>query len=186
MARNPAPQYTDHRLAWGAVEWIVADRAAEERDGSWRRRMEAIEADVVMDLICYTPEQNRLMVEAFEGRIQPLHPLRHHLGLRASRSHCRTRESDRRRPISDYGRQKAEIEADLIDPLPGDGLPRHHHPPRPHLRPQVAAHRPPGHPQRRRGLRQAGPRETVHLPSSGARRCTTFTPTTWASSSSRR
>ncbi len=114
VARRPAPQYTDARLAWGAVEWIAADRAAEERDGSWRGRMEALEADAVIDLICYTPEQNRTMVEAFEGRI------RHFI-------HCGTiwsygppartpyAESDPRRPISDYGRKKAIIEADLIE-----------------------------------------------------------------------
>ena len=122
VARHPAPQYTDPRLTWGQVEWIVADRGAEERDGTWPRRMASLEVDVVIDLICYTPEQNRTMVEAFEGRI------RHFL-------HCGTiwaygpprrtpyRESDPRRPISDYGRNKAIIEADLIDRYRMTGFP---------------------------------------------------------------
>jgi nucleoside-diphosphate-sugar epimerase len=122
VARRPSPQYTDPRLAWGQVEWVLADRAEEEQDGTWARRMAALDADVVVDLICYAPEQNRLMVEAFEGRIQ------HFL-------HCGTiwaygppsrvpyRESDPRRPIDDYGRNKAAIEADLIDRYRTTGFP---------------------------------------------------------------
>ena len=112
VARNPKPQYTDSRLGWRQVEWIVADRRAEEADGTWRSRMAALDVDVVMDLICFTPEQNRVMVEAFEGRVRQL-------------LHCGTiwaygpadrrpyRESDPRNPIGDYGRMKAQIESDL-------------------------------------------------------------------------
>jgi len=122
VARNPSPQYTDPRLGWSTVGWIVADRAAEERDGTWKTRMESLDADVVIDLICYTPEQNRIMVEAFEGRI------RHFL-------HCGTiwaygppdrtpySESNPRKPITDYGKNKATIEADLTDRYRTTGFP---------------------------------------------------------------
>jgi nucleoside-diphosphate-sugar epimerase len=84
--------------------------------------MASTDVDVVVDLICYTPQQNRVMMEAFEGRI------RHFL-------HCGTiwaygpadrtpyRESDRRAPICEYGRQKAAIEADLIDRYRMTGFP---------------------------------------------------------------
>jgi nucleoside-diphosphate-sugar epimerase len=113
VARHAAPRHADPRLGWGPIEWIIADRGAEERDGTWARRMAGIEADVVVDLICYAAEQNRAMVEAFEGRIEQF-------------IHCGTvwaygpprrvpyRESDPRRPITDYGAKKAAIEADLI------------------------------------------------------------------------
>ena len=122
VARNPAPQYTDPRLAWGQVQWVVADRLAEEKAGTWGPRMDAIEADVVIDLICYTPEQSRTMVQAFEGRVRQF-------------IHCGTiwaygpparspyRESDPRNPISDYGRKKATIEAELIDLYRTSGFP---------------------------------------------------------------
>ena len=59
IARNPSPQHADPRVAWSQVKWVVADRTAEERDGSWARRMAAIETDVVIDLIAYTPERFR-------------------------------------------------------------------------------------------------------------------------------
>jgi len=122
VARHPAPQHTDPRLAWPQVEWLVADRGAEERDGTWQQRMAAIEVDVVVDLICYTPQQHEQMVEAFAGRVS--HFL--HCGtIWAYGPPCRVpyRESDPRRPISDYGAMKAAIEADLIARYRTDGFP---------------------------------------------------------------
>ena len=122
VARNPQPQYTDPRIAWPKVEWVVADRRAEEAQGAWKARMEGIEVNVVCDLICYTPEQHRLMVEAFDGRVS------HFL-------HCGTiwaygppgrvpyEEHYPRKPLGDYGRMKAEIEADLIGLYQKTGFP---------------------------------------------------------------
>jgi len=122
IARNPQPQYADARLGWQQAEWILADRLAEEKNGTWAQRLRGLDVDVVMDLICYTPEQNRVMLDAFAGRI------RHFL-------HCGTiwaygpsprtpyRECYPRRPITDYGRRKAQIEADLIDAYQGTGFP---------------------------------------------------------------
>lgn len=122
VARTPQPQYTDPRLAWPSVTWIVADRKAEEKTGDWRRRMESIDTDVVIDLICYTPEQNRVMMDAFEGRV------RHFL-------HCGTiwaygpsprtpyRECYPRHPVGDYGRMKVEIEDELFARYRETGFP---------------------------------------------------------------
>lgn len=122
VARHPAPQYTEPRLGWHKVEWILADRKQEEREGTWLARMKTLSTDVVIDLICYTPEQNRVMMEAFAGRI------RHFL-------HCGTiwaygpvtrapyRESDPRKPITGYGRMKAAIETELIERYQTEGFP---------------------------------------------------------------
>lgn len=122
VARRGAPQYTDPRLGWPRVTWITADRTAEERSGAWQARMAGLEADAVIDLICYTPEQNRLMIAAFDGRVQ------HFL-------HCGTiwaygppdrrpyYEDDPRRPITDYGKKKAAIEAELLDRYRSSGFP---------------------------------------------------------------
>lgn len=122
VARRPEPQYTDPQLAWGSVEWIVADRRAEEQAGTWAARMQQAEADVVMDLICYTPEQNQVMLDAFRGRVA------HFL-------HCGTiwaygpterapyEELYPRRPITEYGRHKAAIEATLLRAYGEAGFP---------------------------------------------------------------
>ena len=113
VARNPQPQYTPERLAWPQVEWVVADRRAEEEAGTWQARMEGLDADVVVDLIAFTPQQNQSMMDAFNGRID------HFL-------HCGTiwaygpterapyEEHHPRRPTTQYGIDKAQIEADLL------------------------------------------------------------------------
>ena len=122
VCRNPEPQYTDARLAWPQVNWTVADRRAEEQDGTWQKRMADTNVDAVIDLICFTLEQNRAMVEAFEGRIS--HFL--HCGsiwAYGPSPRAPYREHDPRRPISDYGRQKAEVEADLMARFRKSGFP---------------------------------------------------------------
>ncbi|MCC7495138.1 MAG: NAD-dependent epimerase/dehydratase family protein [Fimbriimonadaceae bacterium] len=122
VARHAAPQYTDPRLGWPAVQWVVTDRRAEEAAGTWPARLASLEADAVIDLIGYTPAENRQMVEAFGGRIS------HFL-------HCGTiwaygaperlpyRESDPRRPQTQYGLDKAAIEAELLQEWRANGFP---------------------------------------------------------------
>jgi nucleoside-diphosphate-sugar epimerase len=124
VSRRSAPQYTDARLGWhpAQVTWINADRGAEEQSGAWAKRMAGLEADVVMDLLAYRPEQNRVMMEAFRGRI------RHFI-------HCGTvwaygpperlpyEEHHPRKPATDYGRRKTEIEAELFAAYRDEGFP---------------------------------------------------------------
>jgi nucleoside-diphosphate-sugar epimerase len=112
VARHTQPQYTDPRLAWPQVEWIQADRRAEEQAGTWLQRMQGLEADVVVDLIAFKPAENTTMVEAFKGRID--HFL--HCGTIWSYGpSARTPYAEHfpRQPITDYGIQKAQIERDL-------------------------------------------------------------------------
>ena len=122
VCRNPAPQYADSRLSWSQVEWVVADRRAEEGDGSWQKRMAGMEVDVVIDLLCFTKEQNQMMVDAFEGRISHFLHCGSLWAFGPSR-HTPYRESDPRRPIGEYGQGKAEIEADLIASYQHSGFP---------------------------------------------------------------
>jgi len=98
---------------WPSVQWIAADRQAEESDGIWFERMSKIETDAVIDLICYTPEQNQAMYRAFRGRIT------HFI-------HCVTflsygppqkfpyEEHFPRKPIHTYSINKAKIDAFLL------------------------------------------------------------------------
>ncbi len=124
LARNPRPHYSDAgtEALWSQVEWIVADRIAEERNGSWRKRMAAVDADIVIDLICFTPEQNRIMVESLEGHVS------HFI-------HCGTiwaygpsarvpyKEIYARKPVTEYGMLKARIETDLVEKYGREGFP---------------------------------------------------------------
>lgn len=122
VARTPEPRYAEARLCWSAVGWITADRRQEEQTDAWYRRMQGIEVDVVIDLICFTRTQNQTMMDAFRGRV------RHFL-------HCGTiwaygpaerapyQEHYPRKPITEYGRQKADIESDLHAAFQESGFP---------------------------------------------------------------
>jgi len=122
VARNPKPQYAEEKLTWSQVTWVTADRREEEADETWSRRMAEVEADIVVDLICFTPQQNQLMLEAFRGRVA------HFL-------HCGTiwaygptewapyEEHFPRRPTTQYGIDKTQIEIDLVRAYREDGFP---------------------------------------------------------------
>jgi len=122
VARRSQPQYADHRFGWPQVKWMVADRSIEEGTDAWSRRMRQVTADVVIDALAYAPEQNRMMVDAFKGRI------RHfiHIGTvwaYGPAERVPYEESDPRRPITDYGRKKAQIEAELQQEWRDSGFP---------------------------------------------------------------
>jgi len=122
VARTPEPRYGRSRLGWQNVEWIVADRRLEEKDGSFGKRMSGIDADVVVDTISFTAEQNRMMVDAFAGRVQ----LFIHIGSIWVYGPTRTpptRECDARRPLGPYGQGKMEIEKALLSAWRTNGFP---------------------------------------------------------------
>jgi nucleoside-diphosphate-sugar epimerase len=113
IARHAQPRHTDPRLAWPAVNWILADKKAEEASGEWTKRLAAMETDVVIDLLCYRMEQAEMIVKALAGRVSHL-------------LHCGSiwaygppgrvpyRESDERHPSGQYSERKAAIEAYLL------------------------------------------------------------------------
>jgi nucleoside-diphosphate-sugar epimerase len=98
--------------AWSDVEQVTVDREAEEAAGTFGKRVAALEADVVVDMICFTPDSAAALVEALRGRSGHL-------------IHCGTiwrygpsvkqpmREDDTSPPFGDYGTQKAAI-AELL------------------------------------------------------------------------
>jgi nucleoside-diphosphate-sugar epimerase len=98
--------------AWSDVEQVTVDREAEEAAGTFGKRVAALEADVVVDMICFTPDSAAALVEALRGRSGHM-------------IHCGTiwrygpsvkqpmREDDTSPPFGEYGTQKAAI-AELL------------------------------------------------------------------------
>ncbi|WP_216322396.1 NAD-dependent epimerase/dehydratase family protein [Deinococcus aestuarii] len=103
-----------HNLGdWKAVRQVSLDRDAAETAGEFGREILALRPDAVVDLICFTPESNRQLVDALRGRVQ--HFL--HCGTIWVHGHSvevPTPESAPRRPFGEYGIQKAAIERDLL------------------------------------------------------------------------
>lgn len=113
LSRGRHDPYQPH-AAWQQVQQVTVDRAAADRDGSFGDQVAALQPDVVIDLICFTPESARQLVEALRGRVQ--HFL--HCGtiwVHGPTVHAPTTEDEPRRPFGDYGIQKAAIERYLLD-----------------------------------------------------------------------
>jgi len=117
ISRQQSPRYPADgiagRAAWERVKWIEMDRAREEESGEFGVRVAALEADVVIDMICYQPDSARQLVEALRGRIELLI----HCGTiwaGGASLQAPSTESEPRRPICDYGRRKAAIEEYLL------------------------------------------------------------------------
>jgi nucleoside-diphosphate-sugar epimerase len=108
--------------AWKNVAIQHADRAAEDADGTFGRRVADLNPDIVIDLICFTEDSARQLTEALEGRIQHLL----HCGtiwVHGPSVTVPTREDAPRRPFGDYGIQKAAIESYLLTKARRDGFP---------------------------------------------------------------
>ena len=70
-AAASGPAYLDDPT-WSQVQLVTADRDAEDRDGTFPARVADLEAEVVIDLICFTLESATALVEALRGRTQHL------------------------------------------------------------------------------------------------------------------
>ncbi|MFF1632511.1 NAD-dependent epimerase/dehydratase family protein [Leifsonia sp. NPDC058248] len=67
LSRGTSERYRDDP-AWEKVELVTADREAEDAAGTFGARIASLEADVVIDMICFTPESARQLVDAIRGR----------------------------------------------------------------------------------------------------------------------
>ncbi|WP_329482412.1 NAD-dependent epimerase/dehydratase family protein [Kribbella sp. NBC_01484] len=121
LSRGEHSPYQSDR-AWRKVEQIQVDRQAEDTAGTFGQRVAELRPDVVIDLICFTEDSARQLVEAVEGKIQHLL----HCGtiwVHGPSMTVPTREDAPRKPFGDYGVQKAAIEAYLLGKARRDGLP---------------------------------------------------------------
>jgi nucleoside-diphosphate-sugar epimerase len=121
VSRGKREPYSPHG-AWERVTSVSADRKAEEADGTFGRRIADLEADVVIDLICFQESSARDLAAALTGQVRQLL----HCGtiwVHGPSARVPTTEDRPRRPIGEYGRQKAAIEAFLLDRAHRDGLP---------------------------------------------------------------
>jgi len=108
--------------AWKQVELVQVDRAAEDAAGTFGERVAGLEPDIVIDLICFTEDSAKQLVDAVRGKIQHLL----HCGtiwVHGPSMTVPTREDTPRRPFGDYGIQKAAIERYLLDQSRRNGLP---------------------------------------------------------------
>lgn len=112
FSRGAARPYRPH-AAWAQVTQVTLDRTAEEAQGRFAAAIAALEPEIVIDMICFTPESNRALVAALAGRV------RHfiHIGtiwVHGFPTTAPTQESDARQPFGEYGVLKSLIEDELL------------------------------------------------------------------------
>ncbi len=112
----------DGGRGWAGVRQVNLDRAEAEAAGEFGSAILALMPDVVIDLICFTPESNRQLMEALRGQVQ--HFL--HCGTIWVHGHSvevPATEAEPRRPFGEYGVHKAAIERDLLREARTRGFP---------------------------------------------------------------
>ena len=139
---------------------MSVDRAAMEAAGDFGPAMRAIGADVVIDMICFTPESARHLVEALSGHVAafPAH------SARSGRTAIPTRGSHPRggaeTPVRRLRRPEGGDRGLPARPGPPRGLPGDDHPSRPYRRPRLGAAEP-GRQLQSAGLRHPGARRAA-------------------------
>jgi nucleoside-diphosphate-sugar epimerase len=121
VSRGGSAPYSDPGI-WSFVEKATIDRGAEDRAGSFGRRIAALRPEVVIDLICFTRDSARLMVEALSGKV--LHYLCcGTIWVHGPSASVPTTEEAPRAPFGEYGIRKAEMEEYLLSAARGTGFP---------------------------------------------------------------
>lgn len=107
---------------WKFVSRIECDRESEEAAGTFGRRIGAIGAEVVIDLICFTRQSAEHLVSHLEGSVG------HYVCCGTIWVHGHSEvvpvtEAMPRRPFGEYGIRKAEMEAWLLAKSRASGFP---------------------------------------------------------------
>ena len=121
ISRGKRQPYTSH-AAWRSVQSVMIDRDASERQGAFGGLIRDYKADIVIDMICFTLDSARHLVEALKGSVE--HFL--HTGtiwVHGASAIAPVTESQRRKPFTPYGIQKAAIEAYLLHEARLSGFP---------------------------------------------------------------
>jgi nucleoside-diphosphate-sugar epimerase len=107
---------------WGAVQRVTMDREAEDAAGTFGERISALDADAVIDMICFDAASAQQLVDA----LRPSRPLLVHCGtiwVHGPALRVPVTEDEPRTPYGDYGVGKAEIEALLQRETLAGGVP---------------------------------------------------------------
>lgn len=113
VSRGLAKPYLAH-AAWSRVPTVALDRTAEEAAGRFGAAIAGLDPDIVIDMICFTPDSAAHLADALEGRVQ--HVL--HVGtiwVHGTLATVPAREEDPRAPFGQYGIDKSHIEDMLLD-----------------------------------------------------------------------
>ena len=108
VSRGSRAPYSPH-AAWKQVRSVPIDRAAADADGSFGRKIAALDADVVIDMICFTPKSLGLLVEALRDRAGHL-LVTGSIWMHGPSTRVPLREEDALNPFGEYGIDKLAMD----------------------------------------------------------------------------
>ena len=121
VSRGERQPYHD-AVEWRSVARVTADRGVEEAAGTFASRIADLGPDAVVDLICFTPESARHLVEG----LRPARPLLVHCGtiwVHGRTARVPVTEDEPRTAYGQYGIGKAAIETLLHRETLAGGVP---------------------------------------------------------------
>ena len=121
ISRQKREPYFSHP-AWKLVKQIMIDRIEADKKNNFGEQIRKLAPNVVIDLICFTPESAKSLVEALHGQVQ--HFL--HCGTIWVHGHSEqvpTDEAQATKPFGEYGIKKAAIESYLLSISRQTGFP---------------------------------------------------------------
>lgn len=112
-----------HDPAWDVVEMVELDRDGGDADGSFAVKIADLKPEVVIDMVCFTPDSAQQLVEALRGRVQLLLSCGT-IWVHGPAAAVPIVESEAREPFGDYGVGKHQIEQLLLgEALTPGGVP---------------------------------------------------------------
>lgn len=121
VSRGLRRPYRTHG-AWHLVETVTADRPALEREGTFGKRIAALEPSAVVDLTCFDQPSAEQLVTALRGTLRQFL----HCGtiwVHGPSAVVPTTEDRPRTPIDAYGRGKVAVEEYLHEQAQRHGFP---------------------------------------------------------------
>jgi nucleoside-diphosphate-sugar epimerase len=121
VARGEREPY-HHDAAWQRAQRLRADREAEDAAGTFGTRIADLNADAVVDLVCFSVDSARRLAEALHGRTGLLL----HCGtiwVHGPLAQVPVTEDAPREPFGEYGIAKSAIESYLLAQARRDGTP---------------------------------------------------------------
>ncbi|HUI72575.1 MAG TPA: NAD-dependent epimerase/dehydratase family protein [Spirochaetia bacterium] len=121
LSRGQRAPYAEQGI-WKQVRVEKADRVQEDREGTFGARVASLNPDVVIDLICFSAESARQIVQEIEGRTG-LYLCCGTIWVHGPSVSVPTTEAEPRRPFGEYGTGKADMESWLLSHSRETGFP---------------------------------------------------------------
>lgn len=122
VTRGNSLPYKPHS-AWNEVESVKLDRDAEDKNGTFGKKIAALNADIVIDLITFKAESTYQIVEALKNTNLSQYLFCSSIWAHGHATIVPAPEDLPRHPLEDYGINKAKSEAYLHDQYRKEGFP---------------------------------------------------------------